>query len=106
MANASIALSSDGDIVKLDIEVQPGAKREGITGINEWRNRLQIAVQALPRDGKANHAVLDMLSENLDIPIRCLKLSSGSTSRHKTISISEYSLEELHYRLTEILEGV
>ena len=60
MADASIALSSGQGMVELDIEVQPGAKREGITGLNEWRNRLQVAVRALPQDGEANDAVLDL----------------------------------------------
>jgi uncharacterized protein (TIGR00251 family) len=106
MADASIALSSGQGMVKLDIEVQPGAKREGITGLNEWRNRLQVAVRALPQDGEANDAVLDLLSENLDIPVSSLELTNGQTSRRKTVSITGRGLEEIHQRLTEILEGI
>ena len=106
MADASIALSSGQGMVRLDIEVQPGAKREGITGLNEWRNRLQVAVRALPQDGEANDAVLDLLSENLDIPVSSLELTNGHTSRRKTVSITGIGLEEIHHRLTEILEGI
>ena len=106
MADASIALSSSEGIVKLDIEVQPGAKREGITGLNEWRNRLQVAVRALPKGGEANEAVLDLLSDNLNLPVSSLELTSGQTSRRKTISISGCGLEEIHQRLAEILEGM
>jgi len=106
MADVSIALSSSQGMVKLEIEVQPGAKREGITGLNEWRSRLQVAVRALPRDGEANDAILDLLSENLDIPVSSLELTNGHTSRRKTISITGRGLEEIHQRLTEILEGI
>ncbi|MDP6010973.1 MAG: DUF167 domain-containing protein [Candidatus Poseidoniaceae archaeon] len=106
MADASIALTSCEGMVKLNIEVQPGAKREGITGLNEWRNRLQVAVRALPQSGEANDAVLDLLSEYLDLPLSSLKLINGHTSRRKTISIIGSGLEEIHQRLTEILEGI
>ena len=106
MADASIALSSGNGEVKLDIEVQPSAKRDGITGLNEWRNRLQVAVRALPKDGDANNAVLNLLSDELNVPVSALELATGHTSRRKTISITDHELEEIHQRLNEILEEV
>ena len=56
----------------LEVEVQPGAKRQGILGFNEWRGRLTVAVRAEAQKGKANNAVLHVLSTSLQIPkINC-----------------------------------
>jgi uncharacterized protein (TIGR00251 family) len=48
--SAAISLSESG--VLIAIEVQPGARHEGLVGFNEWRQRLQIAVRAPPQERK------------------------------------------------------
>lgn len=69
--------------VALDIYAQPGARRTAIVG--EHGGRLKVAVSAPPLDGRANDALIELLSERLDLPRRALTVESGGTSRDKRI---------------------
>ncbi|MBT6972513.1 MAG: YggU family protein [Euryarchaeota archaeon] len=106
MGDSSAAISHSESGVLIAIEVQPGARHEGLIGFNEWRQRLQIAVRAPPQDGKANSSILDLFSELLELPVSRMKISSGHTSRKKIIMISESSLEEIVERINELLHEV
>jgi hypothetical protein len=76
----------DGHIL-IDIEVQPESKRSGITGFNKWRNRLSIAVTAQAKDGKANQAVMYVLSKIFELEKSSIEIVSGHTSRMKKVKI-------------------
>ena len=80
--------------VTVDIEVQPGAKRQGILDVNEWRGCVSVAVRAQAQKGKANNAVLHVLSTALDVPKNQLKIISGLTSRMKRIRIDSMQVAE------------
>ena len=87
----------DGTII-LDIEVQPGSSRQGIVGFNEWRGKLQVAVKAEAQQGKANHAVCNVLRKIFSSPV---SIVSGQTRRSKKVSITGLNSEEI----ISILEG-
>ena len=76
----------DGHIL-IDIEVQPESKRSGITGFNDWRNRLSVSVSAQAKDGKANQAVMHVLSKIFELDKSAIEIVSGHTSRMKKIKI-------------------
>lgn len=101
--SASHYLQSTFDgAVTVDVEVQPGAKRQGILGVNEWRGCVSIAVRAQAQKGMANNAVLHVLSKAFDVPKDQLKIISGLTSRKKKIRI-----ESTHAtRFIELLQTV
>ena len=105
MGEVSTAISMDALDVLLAIEVQPGASRDCISGFNTWRGRLQVAVSSSPVDGKANDSVLDLLASELDISRASFSIRSGSTSRRKSIRISDITGEEIEIRLKGLLEG-
>lgn len=88
----------------LEVEVQPGAKRQGVIGINHWRGRLSVAVRADAQRGKANNAVLHVLSTALQIPKPQLKIVAGTTSRSKKVRIENISHHELRQLLQPYLE--
>ena len=77
----------DGHIL-VDIEVQPESKKSGITGFNDWRNRLSISVSAQAKDGKANQAVMHVLSKIFELDKSAIEIVSGHTSRMKKIKIN------------------
>ena len=88
LMSASHYLQSTLDgAVTVDVEVQPGAKRQGILGVNEWRGCVSVAVRAQAQKGKANNAGLHVLSTALNVPKHRLKIISGSGSRIKKIRI-------------------
>lgn len=90
--------------VMIEIEVQPGAKRQGIVGINHWRGRLSVAVRAEAQKGKANNAVLHVLSTTLKISKDQMKIVSGATSRSKKVRIENLSHDALNKLLEPYLE--
>jgi len=69
---------------ELDVSVSPNASRAGIEGIDPWRKRLVVKVRAVPKDGKANKELCDILTEVFSAPVDLLR---GGTSRSKTVVI-------------------
>jgi hypothetical protein len=80
-----------GDILReangcteLDVTVSPNASRAGIEGIDPWRKRLVVKVRAVPKEGKANKELCDILTETFSAPVILVR---GGTSRNKTVSV-------------------
>jgi len=95
----------DGSVI-VDIEVQPSAKTQGITGFNAWRARISVAVKAEAKDGKANQAVLHVLATQLELEARSLSITSERKSRLKSVRVEDATPENLVGLLESILEGV
>ena len=76
--------------VLLSLRLTPKSSRdalEGIETLSDGRRVLKARVRAAPEDGKANLALLRLLADQLDCPIRALSLTSGATGRTKVIRI-------------------
>lgn len=85
--------------VVLEIHAQPGARRTAIVG--EHGGRLKIAVNAPPLDGRANQALLALLSKSLALPPRALTLESGDTGRDKRFfAATDLAASEIARRLS------
>lgn len=50
---------------------------------------IKVKLAAPPVDGAANEALIDLISEEWDIPKSKIKLKSGHTSRLKTLLIED-----------------
>jgi uncharacterized protein (TIGR00251 family) len=70
--------------VKLDVKVIPKASRNAV---KEEAGRLKVYVTAPPEKGKANAAVLELLSRYFGVKKQKVILLKGATSPHKTIEI-------------------
>jgi hypothetical protein len=71
--------------VRLALRVQPGARHSAVLG--PYGERLKVAVQAPPSDGRANEALLSYLAACLDLRAGALRLASGLASRDKSVLI-------------------
>ncbi len=71
--------------VTLSLKVQPNAKKSRVVGLHG--DKLKVAVTAVPEDGKANKAVIALLSKELGIKASMMSIVSGLTSRDKKIFI-------------------
>lgn len=77
--------------VKLFVRLSPKAKREGIEGVYaepDGSERLKIAVNAPPVDGKANDALIKGLAKRLKIAKSAITLTAGAADRSKTLFIA------------------
>lgn len=79
-----ITESSSGLI--LLVRASPGAKRDAICG--EHAGALKVSVIAPPDKGKANEAIIALLSDALNLPKSSISLISGATSRQKKFGIT------------------
>ena len=88
----------DGKIV-LTIHAKPGSKVEGICNIDD--ECIEVAVHAQAQNNKANLAIIEYLSDILDISKSNIQFESGATNRDKQIAVSGIDIENLLLKLKE-----
>lgn len=81
--------------VEVDIMVTPNAKKVQVGEVDGWRKRLVVKVKALPTEGRANEAVIELLSDLFGTRVEIVR---GHTDRHKTIMVP-LPMEEARSRL-------
>jgi uncharacterized protein YggU (UPF0235/DUF167 family) len=79
------------------IRLKPNAKREKVEA--DGSGGLAVWVNAPPIEGRANTALLSLLSETLDIPKSCLSIKRGLGSKNKVVEIAGITKEELSKRV-------
>ncbi|MEH6756833.1 MAG: DUF167 domain-containing protein [Parasphingorhabdus sp.] len=86
LATEILSLVKDGE---LTIKVVPNAGKNSIAMPKEAgpAGALLIRVTATPEDGKANIAVLKLLSKALRLPKSSLAIVRGNNARNKVITI-------------------
>ena len=83
--------------MKLSLKVVPDASRDEITG---WLgDSLKIRVRAAAESGKANAAVIKILSATLQLHKRAITILSGSNSTRKIVEINDLTEAELYAKL-------
>jgi hypothetical protein len=83
---------------RITLRVQPGARRAGLKG-RMADGTIQIAVSAPPEGGKANRAVIEVLSGLLGVKSRQVKVVRGLGSRGKTVEIEGVEPGEIERRI-------
>jgi uncharacterized protein (TIGR00251 family) len=86
--------------VRLEIKVQPRSSRNQVAG--EQDGVLKIKLAAPPVDGEANKALIDYLSDLLNVSKRSINLIKGETSRNKLVEINGINRETLLNRVGNI----
>ena len=82
--------------------MQPGARRSALLArlaSGEWK----VAVSAPPVEGKANEAVVDLMSELLGVKRRQVTVARGTSSRGKQVEVEGLSADEANERLAAVL---
>jgi uncharacterized protein (TIGR00251 family) len=69
----------------LQVRVKPNAQQSKIERTEDgvWH----ISLQAPPVDGKANKALIKLLSETLGIPKSRIRIKTGETARYKQVEV-------------------
>jgi uncharacterized protein (TIGR00251 family) len=95
-----LELQQTSEGIILPVHAQPGARKNGITGIHA--GRLKLAVTQAPEKGKANQALVTLLAELLEIKRSQIALVAGESSREKKFVITGVDLPTLQRRLTTL----
>lgn len=72
----------------LRIRLTPNASKDAVEGVTETADghcHLSVRVRAVPEKGKANKALIAVLSQFLGLPKRGIEVIRGTTSRLKTV---------------------
>lgn len=91
--------------VELKIRLTPSGGRDAIDGVEtdaEGQAYVKARVTAVPEDGKANKALIALLSKKLKIAKSSISFISGETSRKKILRL-EGEPEEIILKLETAL---
>jgi uncharacterized protein len=88
---------------RLSLTVSPGAARSAVVGRHGAGWKVRIA--AAPEHGKANAALVRLLSDVLAVPARTVEIVSGHASREKTIELAGLDHDEAERRLAGAAAG-
>lgn len=85
--------------ITINLWVKTNSNKQGFLGAHP--KGLIFGVKALPQEGQANQAIIEMLAKFIRVPQQSIKIIKGHKSRHKTIKISS---DECHQLYTKLLE--
>ena len=76
----------------ITVKVKPGSRKEGIELANDV---IVVRVNAPPVEGRANEALIRLLSKLLDVPKSQIAILGGTTSRFKRVEIPTQAYAKL-----------
>lgn len=89
--------------VIITVKAHAGARQNAILG--ERNGALRIAVTAAPEKGKANRAIIELLSKTLGVPKSAIELIAGDMSPQKRFLIAAATLESVAHVIASTTGG-
>jgi len=71
--------------MRISVKVKPNSKVVSVETVSE--KKLLLRVRASPKEGEANEAVIEALSEHFNIAKSRIAIIRGHTSRNKIVDI-------------------
>jgi len=110
MPSFADALSENSQGTIIAIEVTTGARNNRFpAGYNVWRKTIGCQVTALAISGRANRAVVTLISEYHGVPVSTITIVAGAADSRKRISINgmtkDHVLERLESGMSDNKEG-
>lgn len=97
-AQTAIRATTKGVSLSLTIVTRSG--RDEIVGLEG--DAIKIRLKAPPVDGKANDALVDLLSKSLRVSRSAIEIVTGASSHHKIVYVTGISLPEAQQRLLPV----
>ena len=95
------SIQEKDDKIILLVHAKPGSKKEGICSIDD--ECIEIAVHAQAQNNKANFAIIEYLSDILNVSKNSIQFETGATNRDKQISVTGMTASEILEKLKENL---
>jgi hypothetical protein len=105
--SASPVQPADGG-VRVAVRLTPKAARDRVDGVvldADGHAVLKVGVTAVPEDGKANAALVKLLSKQWKLPKSAIAIVQGATDRRKLLHVSG-DAAELAARLDQWIQGL
>lgn len=78
---------------RLSLRVLPNARRDEVVGFEN--DVLKVRVRAVPEDGKANKAVIQLLAKAAGCPRRSIEIVVGERGRNKIVAMPAEAVRQL-----------
>jgi hypothetical protein len=98
-----IELEPHAQGVILPVKAHAGARRDAIEGYRQ--GMLRVSVTQTPEKGKANKAIVALLSKTLGVAKSRIELVSGATSPEKRFLISGVEVDALRELIAQVVES-
>jgi uncharacterized protein (TIGR00251 family) len=103
MPDIADALLEDRHGTIIVLEVSPNSKTDSFpAGYNVWRKTIGCRVTAPAVEGRANRAIITLVSEILAVPATSVSIQSGATSSQKRVLVTGIHKKDLLDRLKGI----
>ena len=96
-----IEIEPHAEGVILPVRAQPGARRNEIRG--EQDGTLKVSVTQAPEKGRANKAIVALLSKSLGLRKSQIELIAGETARQKRFLVRDIEPDGLQTRIANEL---
>lgn len=85
------------------VRAKPGARRANIVSIDD--EAIAVAINAPPREGAANQALVEYLSDCIGVKRSKASIEAGNKSKSKVVDIeTEQSTTEVFTKLSKIMD--
>ncbi len=102
MASRKFELHSGKKGSAIAVRVTPRSSRNEISEIlND--GTIKIRLTSPPVEGKANQALIEFLSDILDVPRSNIEIVAGASGRDKLVSVIDLDAETVHERILKNL---
>lgn len=98
-----IALETHAEGIVLPVRAHAGARRNEVRGQQE--GHLKVSVTQAPERGKANKAIIELLSKSLGLRKSQIELLSGETAPQKRFLIRGLDADELTRRVGPLADA-
>lgn len=105
-ASGPFAPVADG--VRVALRVTPKASRNAVTGTADTADggkALKVAVTAVPEGGKANEAVVKLLSKAWGVPRTGITVLAGAADRNKVLHVAGDPAELMRRLSASLVDG-
>jgi len=88
----------DGQVF-FNVKAAPGSSKTEVAGI--YNGMLKVRLSAAPEKGKANQALIKLLSEKFNIPKNQITITAGLTSKVKQVSLKNITCQTINAILSD-----
>jgi hypothetical protein len=74
------------DGIRISVRLTPRAAHDRIDGLKQ--GVVQARVRAVPEDGRANAALVELVADEIGVPKSTVSIAAGKTARLKTLLIA------------------
>jgi uncharacterized protein (TIGR00251 family) len=96
----ALKLTSSSQGVSFLVKVVPGASRNSVVGVEG--EFLKVRLTAPPVEGRANHALIELMSKLLRVPKSRVHILTGLSSKQKSLLVENYEAVQFREFLSKL----